>query len=37
VLSLDCHVMLAPGAVTARLAHSSANPETSDLLQGPLL
>ncbi len=37
VLSLDCHVMLVPGAVRRLLAHFSANPETSDLLQGPLL
>jgi hypothetical protein len=37
VLSLDCHVLLVPGAVRRLIDYFTANPETPDLLQGPLL
>lgn len=37
VLSLDCHVLLAPGALARLMAHLEAAPDTDDLLQGPLV
>ncbi|MFC9434500.1 glycosyltransferase [Nocardia sp. NPDC057030] len=36
VLCIDCHVLLAPGALARLLAFSDANPDSRDLLQGPL-
>lgn len=37
VLSLDCHVLLAPGAISRLLGYFAEHPDTPDLLQGPLL
>jgi GR25 family glycosyltransferase involved in LPS biosynthesis len=37
VLCVDAHVLFAPGALRRLLDYLIANPETSDLLQGPLL
>lgn len=37
VLCLDCHVLVAPGALTRLLQYFEANAETNDLLQGPLI
>lgn len=37
VLSLDCHVLLVPGAVRRLIDYFSSHPDTPDLLQGPLL
>lgn len=37
MLGLDCHVLLAPGFITALLAHWMQNPHSRDLLTGPLL
>lgn len=37
VLSLDCHVLLVPGAVRRLLGYFDAQPDCNDLLQGPLL
>jgi glycosyltransferase involved in cell wall biosynthesis len=37
VLVMDCHVMLVPGALESLMAYYEANPDTSDLLTGPLL
>ena len=37
VLYMDCHVFVVPGALRRLLEYFDANPETSDLLQGPLL
>jgi hypothetical protein len=37
VLCLDCHVLLAPGAVRRLLEFYQANPACRDLLHGPLL
>ncbi len=37
VLCLDSHVLVAPGALTKLLAYFSANPDSRDLLQGPLV
>ena len=37
VLCMDCHVLLVPGALRALLDYFDANPETDDLLQGPLV
>jgi glycosyltransferase involved in cell wall biosynthesis len=37
VLCMDCHVLLAPGAVRSLLDYFAAHPATPDLLQGPLL
>lgn len=37
VLCVDCHVMIAPGALKRLLDYFAANPDTRDLLQGPLL
>jgi len=37
VLCLDCHVLLAPGALSRLVAYLQGAPETGDLLQGPLV
>lgn len=37
VLCLDCHVLLAPGAVRQLIDHFRNHPQCSDLLTGPLL
>jgi Glycosyltransferase family 25 (LPS biosynthesis protein) len=37
VLCVDCHVLFVPGALRSLLDYLTANPETPDLLQGPLL
>jgi Glycosyl transferase family 2 len=37
VLCVDSHILLAAGALPRLLAYSDANPESRDLLQGPLL
>jgi len=37
VLILDSHVMLAPGAIEALLEYYENNPDTMNLIQGPLL
>lgn len=37
VLCLDCHVLLHPGAIARLLDYFDANPDTPDLLQGPLV
>jgi hypothetical protein len=37
VLCMDCHVFLVPGALRRLLDYFDQNPETSDLLQGPIL
>jgi hypothetical protein len=37
VLSMDCHVFFAPGSLKRLLKYYDENPDTSDLLQGPLL
>jgi hypothetical protein len=37
VLCLDCHVLLAPGSLARLLRYFEHNPNTPDLLQGPLL
>lgn len=37
VLCIDCHVMLATGALQALVDHFEANPESTDLIQGPML
>lgn len=37
VLCLDSHVMLLPGALAGLIEHIEADPEGSDLLQGPLV
>lgn len=37
VMCMDCHVMIVPGAVEKLLNYISANPQTDDLLQGPLI
>jgi hypothetical protein len=37
VLCIDCHVLLAPGAVRRLLDYYAAHPNTRDLLMGPLL
>lgn len=37
VMSLDCHVLLAPGAVEKLLAWYDAHPDSRDLLTGPML
>src|SRR5215472_7403730 len=37
VLCLDCHVLFVPGALRRLLDYLIANPETPDLLQGPLI
>jgi len=37
VLNLDCHVLVAPGAVARLIQYFEANQDTRDLLQGPLV
>lgn len=37
VLCLDSHVLIAPGALTKLVAFFEANPDSRDLLQGPLV
>jgi hypothetical protein len=37
VLCMDCHVFVVPGALKRLLGYLEADPETQDLLQGPLL
>jgi hypothetical protein len=37
VLLIDCHVMLAPNAIQELLNYIHANPDSNDLLQGPIL
>jgi hypothetical protein len=37
VLCMDCHVLIAPGAVSRLLQYFRENPKTPDLLQGPLV
>lgn len=37
VLVLDSHVILAPGSLASLLAYFDTNPETNDLIQGPIL
>ncbi|WP_165614978.1 glycosyltransferase [Yoonia tamlensis] len=37
VLSMDCHVFFTPGSLKRLLDYYAANPDTDDLLQGPLL
>lgn len=37
VMCMDCHVLLAPNALNRLMAYIYANPQSSDLLQGPLL
>lgn len=37
VLCVDCHILIAPGAVTRLIDYLEADPENRDLVQGPLL
>ncbi len=37
VLCMDCHVLLAPEAIQKLLNYYDANPDSNDLLQGPLV
>jgi hypothetical protein len=37
VMCIDCHVLLAPGAVARLLQWYEANPESKDLLTGPMI
>ena len=37
VVSMDCHVLVMPGALGRLRGHIARNPDTGDLLQGPLL
>lgn len=37
VLCMDCHVFIEPGALRRLIAYFDANPETRDLVQGPLV
>jgi hypothetical protein len=37
VLVMDCHVFIVPGALARLLEYLDANPDSPDLLQGPLL
>lgn len=37
VLCMDCHVLLVPGSLRQLLDYLDANPDTVDLLQGPLV
>ena len=37
VMCLDCHVLLAPGALERLFEYIEANPRSRDLLQGPML
>lgn len=36
-ICMDCHVLLEPGALQALFDYYAANPDTSDLIQGPLI
>ncbi|MCL7999849.1 glycosyltransferase [Brucella sp. 21LCYQ03] len=37
VLTMDCHVLLVPGSVARLLKYFDENPDTADLLQGPIV
>ena len=37
VLCMDCHVFVVPGALRRVIDYFDANPQTSDLLQGPMI
>lgn len=37
VLCIDCHVLVAPGAIARLLEHYESQPETNDLFSGPLV
>lgn len=37
VLSMDCHVMFPAGAIRSLLDHFERHPDTSDLVQGPIM
>ncbi len=37
VLCIDCHVLIAPGAIARLMAYFAGNPQSKDLIQGPLL
>lgn len=37
ILILDCHVLLAPGSVARLIDYFEQNPDTRDLLQGPMI
>ena len=37
VMSIDCHVMFVPGALSLFLDYAAANPDSGNLLQSPLL
>ena len=37
VLCMDCHVFVAPGALKRLIDYFTANPDTPDLVQGPLI
>ena len=37
VMCVDCHILLVPGAVKNLLSYFDAHPDTSDLLQGPMV
>lgn len=37
VMCLDCHVLVVPGAIKRLIDYCEARPDSSDLLQGPLL
>jgi UDP-glucose-4-epimerase GalE len=37
VLCVDCHILIAPGALKRLIDFFEADPETNDLLQGPLI
>ena len=37
VAVLDCHVLLAPGCLSALLGHFAANPDSLDIVSGPIL
>lgn len=36
-ISMDCHVLLAPGSIESLLEYYSNNPDCKDLIQGPML
>lgn len=37
VICIDCHVLLAPGALKSLMEHFDENPDSIDLIQGPML
>ena len=37
VVSIDCHVLFVPGSIKKLMDYYEQNPDTKDLLQGPLL